>query len=385
MSTAALTKLLLPWIACLVWVGGFEAAVAAVPTEINFGVASVGLGGRPFVGGSVVSVVHVKGWLEEEFKDQGIKINWHFFKTAGPGVNEAYSNGVLDFAWQGDLPQLIGRASGLKVKYILGAGRRQYIYLAAKPNSSAARIEDIKGRSVAIHKGTCLQLSIARLLAAHGLRERDLKVYNMDGLAAASALGSGDLELAFGAFNLLALRDQGLAKVIYSGAEDDGRYGCSGGFTVTEDFLARYPDITRRVVKTIVKAARWSADPANRGELYAIWAKSGFPLEHFKEEWDSQDLKRKLSPLIDDFQINRYRVALEDARKFGLVRGKVDFDRYFDRSYLEAALTELGLQDFWIPEDAEGKPQSPIPHPESGARISAVSNARGPQGPEHAP
>lgn len=355
MKTPVTTLKRLVWLANVLFAGWIGTAGAEVPKEINFGVASIGLGGRPFVGGSVASVAHVKGWLEEEFRAEGIKVNWHFFKTAGPGVNEAYSNRALDFAWQGDLPQLIGRSSGLKVKYILGGGRRQYFYLAARPDSTASRIEDIKGRSVAIHKGTCPQLSIARLLAAHGLRERDLRVYNMDGLSAASALGSGDLELAFGAFNLLSLRDQGLAKIIYSGSEDDGKYGCSTGFTVTEAFANKYPDITRRVVKTIVRAAHWAADPANRDELYEIWAKSGVPFAHYKEEWDTQDLKRKLSPLIDDFQLNRYRVALEDARKFGLVRGRIDFDRWIDRSYLDAALTELNLQDFWIPEDADGK------------------------------
>jgi hypothetical protein len=36
------------------------------------------------------------------------------FKGAGPAVNEGFANDQLDFAYQGDLPSLIGRAPYLK-------------------------------------------------------------------------------------------------------------------------------------------------------------------------------------------------------------------------------------------------------------------------------
>ncbi len=167
------------------------------PSEINFGVASVGIGGRPQVGGNFIAVAHAKGMLEEEFKADGIKINWFFFKTAGPGVNEAYSNKLLDFAWQGDLPQIIAKANGLPTKYILAAGRRATYYVAATEDSSANSIKDLKGRKASIFKGTCTQLTAARLLQDNGLSEKDLKVYNMDTNTQTAALASKDVEAVF--------------------------------------------------------------------------------------------------------------------------------------------------------------------------------------------
>jgi sulfonate transport system substrate-binding protein len=332
-----------------------HAAAPEKPKVINFGIAATGVGGRPFVGGGAYSVAHVKRYLEQEFEKDGIQVQWHFFKNAGAAVNEAYSSGQLDFAMQGDLPQLIARAGGLKVKYILAAYRRGNLYLAARKDSTANGIEDIKGRKVGLHKGTCLQLGVARLLADHGIREKDLKVYNMDYLTSATALGNGELELTFGVYNLYYLRDQGLAKLIYGGKDDGGKYGCAAGYTVTEDFAAKYPDITQRVVNALVKATYWTMQEENRDEVYEIWAKSGIPLQHFKEDWDGQDWKQKQSPLIDDYLVNSYRVSFEDARKFGLVRGKLDFDRYFDRGYLDKALAELKLQGYWKEEDAAGQ------------------------------
>ena len=335
------------------WLG--RDALADTPKVINFGIAAVGVGGRPFVGGSSVSVVQFQSLLEEEFKKDGIEVKWHFFKNAGPGVNEAYSNHALDFAWQGDLAQLIGRASGLKIKYILSSYRRGYFYLAAAKGSTANSIKDIKGRKVSLHKGTCTQLSIARLLADNGLSERELKSFNMDALTALSALAKGDLELTFGAINLYALRDQGLAKIIYSGAQDDGKYGCAAGVTVTEDFANTYPEITQRVVNAIIKGSRWASDEANRQALFEIWGKSGIPKEYYQEEWKTQDLKRKTSPLVDDYIVNSYQRSYEDAKKFGLLRGTIDFNQFFDRSYLERGLEQLHLKDYWKPENAKGE------------------------------
>lgn len=350
-------KMSLLWPYALAVYGLFVLSALSVaadqPALIRLGVASVGVGGRSFVGGSALATVHERQLLEQEFKKDGIEIQWSFFKTAGPGVNEAYANGQLDFAWQGDLPQLIGKASGLKTRYLLSSTRRGYLYLAAGTNSKLHAVKDLRGRKVAIHKGTCLQLSIDRLLAANGLRERDLKVYNMDFLTAGAALANGQIDAALGTSNTFDLEEQGAARLIYSGAEDDGRFGCATGVTVTEAFAEKYPDITQRVVTTLVTGAYWTAQPENRQAVYEIWTKSGYPIRYFAREWDTQDFSRKFSPLLDDFLINSYRVSFDDAKKLGLLRGQIDFNQWFDSRYLQRALTELQLTHYWHAEGAQ--------------------------------
>lgn len=330
-------------------------ALADAPQEINFGVANVGVGGRPQIGGSWMAVAHAKGLLEEEFKKDGIKINWTFFKTAGPGVNEAYTNKLLDFAWQGDLPQIIGKANGLPTKFILSAGRRSTYYIATTESSSAQTVKDLKDRKVSIFKGTCLQLIGARLLRDNGLTEKDLKLYNMDTGTATAALASKDVEAVLSGNNLFAVRDRGLAKILWNGKEHGGRYGCSTGLTVTEEFEAKYPDIVQRVVTTFVKAAQWTADPANATAFYQLSAKSGTPFQHFKQDLEGYDLKKNQSPLIDEWFVESYRRAIADARAFGLLREgtDIDLDAWFERKYLDKALADLKLQDFWTPEKAD--------------------------------
>ena len=87
-------------------------------------------GGDPITwGGSPGGVVRVNQWLEQAFAADGVKVEWLFFKGAGPAVNEALSNRQIDFAYQGDLPQVVGRANGLKTKLLLVSGARNNLYL----------------------------------------------------------------------------------------------------------------------------------------------------------------------------------------------------------------------------------------------------------------
>src|SRR3954470_19595950 len=132
--------------------GPVQAQSAEQPKVIRIGVAAVGVGNRPFLGGNSVGLAHARGAFEQEFKKDGIRIEWSFLQGAGPAVNEAIANGLLDFAWQGDLPSIIGRAGGLKTKLLLASGIRSDSYIAVPADSPINSIEDLRGKRVALFK-----------------------------------------------------------------------------------------------------------------------------------------------------------------------------------------------------------------------------------------
>lgn len=346
----AMTSILLGWSCDNV------AFSADAPATINIAFSGVGLGGKPQVGSVYIATAHARGMLEEEFRPDNIQIRWHFFKGAGPATNEAFANHLIDFGFQGDLPSVVGKAGGLKTKILLSGGARSPSYVAVTSDSTAASIEDLKGRKVAIFKGTANQLAAARILEAHGLSEKDLKVYNMDTGTAAAALASKDVEAVFGGVDLLALRDRGVAKIIYSIKGQEEKFSASTALLVTEEFAAAYPEITARVVKVMLRAAQWSSEEDNRDRLFLLWAKSGTPYSHYKESYEGP-LKLRTTPLMDDFFVARYKAAVEDCKKFGLIRADVNVEQWIDRSFFEAALQELNLLSYWQPYDAGGSPQ----------------------------
>jgi len=342
----------------------FAALVAAIapglhaqeaPKVIRVGVATGGVGSPVRVGGFPAATVYTEGLLEQEFKKDGIAIEWQFFKGAGPAVNEALVNGQLDFAWQGDLPSIVHRAQGVKTRIILANGVRNGLYLAVPGDSPIQRIEDLKGKRVSVFKGTNLHLAVVRVLAAHGLKESDVRLINLDLPGAQAALATKDIDAAFGYIELFVLRDKGIAKVIYSAREDSYKFTRQTALLVTDEFERKYPQIVQRVVTVNVRSAREYSDESKRDALFAQWGRAQVPDKYWREDFLGEPLRTRQSPLLDPFLVARYKDAYQEALQLKLVRGKADIDSWFERRYLNTALKQLKLEDYWPVYQADGK------------------------------
>lgn len=333
---------------------GINARAANLPAVIRFGVAQPAIGNPPAFSGSSAAIAHAKGLVEEEFKAEGVKVEWYFFKGAGPAVNEALVNNQLDFAFQGDLPAIVGRSAGLKTKLVLATGIRANIYLGVPIDSPIQSVKDLRGKRVAIFKGTNAQLPINRVLETNGLNEKDFKSINLDTATAFAALTTKDIDAAFGNINLLRLRDSKAARIVYGSKGGSPVFTCQGHILATEGFEKQYPEATARVVKAMVKAAKWSSDEVNREEVLRLWARAGTPYENWKEDYAGEPLRVRLNPNFDPFLIARYKDAVEQAYKFKLSRAKFDVDQWIDQRYLKAALTQLKLENYWPVYQANG-------------------------------
>lgn len=324
-------------------------------STIRLGVAQPAIGNPPGFYGSSISIAHAKGWIEQEFSRDNIKVEWFFFKGAGPAVNEALANKQLDFAFQGDLPAIVAKAAGIKTKLILATGVRSNIYLAVPPDSPIQSVKDLRGKRVAIFKGTNAQLPINRLLEAHGLAEKDLRALNLDTAAGKAALATKDIDALFGGLDLISLRLNGTARIVYSSKGDSPIFTRQGHLLVTEEFATTHPALTQRVAKAVVQTARWASDDLNRDEVFRIWARTGFPYEVWKEDYDGEPLRVRFNPQFDPFLVARYKDAVEQAYKFKLTRSRFNVDDWIDTRFLKAALSELKLETYWPVYQANGK------------------------------
>lgn len=332
------------------------AAHAAPPETIRIGVAQAG-GGDPITwGGSPAGVARNQHWLEDALKSSGVKVEWLFFKGAGPAVNEALSNKQIDFAYQGDLPSLVGRANGLDTKLLLASGTRSNLYLVTPPKSDIHSIADLKGRKVSIFRGTNGHIVVINLLAANGLTERDVKGVNLDSGSSQAALVSNGVDAAFGGLEWFKVRDQGLAKIVYSTQGKDPAFTRQAGLVVRTEFEQAHPQEVQRVVDVFVRAAQWASDERNRSALFETWAKGGIPVASWAADFEGQSLAVRNSPLLDEFVVSRYKAVLGDALKLKLIRKRVAVDDWIEPKYLRAALKSQGLEGHWAPYDAAGKP-----------------------------
>ncbi|MGT2476961.1 ABC transporter substrate-binding protein [Paraburkholderia terrae] len=331
-------------------------AHADKPAVIRIGVAQQGAGDPPTFGGSPAATVQQLQLLEKEFAADGIKVEWLFFKGAGPAVNEAIADKSLDFAFQGDLPSVLGRANGLKTRILLESGVRVGVKIAVPPDSPVQSVKDLKGRRVSIFRGTNLQLVADNVLAANQLDERDLHVINLDSASSLAALSSKGIDASVNDYHLYKLRDQGLAKIIYESQTDGPQFTRQSHLLVLDDFDRAHPDIVQRVVNGFVKGAQWSSDEANRDALFKLWAKSGVTYTSWQAEFANQPLKSRNSPLVDPFIVARYKAVASDALKLKLIRQPVEVDGWFETRYLDNALRTQSLEHYWTRYDAQGKP-----------------------------
>lgn len=317
-------------------------------TEIRIGVGGTGAGGRPIMGGNVLGYVASKNLLEQRLAPLGAKVKWNFFPGAGPAVNESFANGLLEFSWSSEQVALAARASGIKLRTVLAAGREMPSAVVVLSDSKIARVEDLKGKKVALFRGTGGQLSADRILEAHGLREKDLVIQNIPNQALQSSLASRQVEAAFvGTTMALQFQDQGLVRVLYNSLDDPRVQGLSSGLQVAESFEAKHPELVQLVVDAFVEASRLVALEEHREDVLREWSRSGTPYAIWKRDLEGVSLKRRFDPRIDTSFRRLIGQSNRDLVKFGLLRKEVDLQAVLESKYVDSSIARLGLHSFW--------------------------------------
>lgn len=320
---------------------------------IRIGVPDQSAGSKPFIEGPV-GMAFIRHQLEAVFKPQGIEVQWQFFKGAGPAVNEALANRQLDFVYLGDLAAIIGKANGLPTRLLLGS-RGSDSYLAATTASGIKQLADLRGKRVAVYRGTADQLAFDRALQTVGLNERSMQVINLDWSAGKAALAAGRVDAVWGGVSLLALRGDKINVVVKSG--DSGRQNTTqAGFLGTQAFIQAWPQATQQIIDVLVKNAAEISDPANREAWSAEMAQqSQIPQALFLEDLRPEDLNFTTSPRIDPFLTDSFSSSVEQAKSGRLIRNSVEVSQWVDGQFVEQALKAQQLENHWPQYDAKGQ------------------------------
>ena len=328
---------------------------ADAPTVINFGVAQVGKGGVPYSNGGIAGLADQRKALQAELADQNIEVKWHYFKGAGPAVNEALANKQLDFATQGDMPGVVGKAGGLDTRLLLADSLLSSNFLVVPVDSPAKSLADLKGKRVALFKGTNLHLVTLRALQHEGLRERDFRHVNMDFATMAAALASRDIDGAWLAQTAFDLESAGIGRIAYDTRAVDPKLTRQSHILVRGEFERQHPEIVQKVVNALVKTAVWATEEENRDEVFRLWANSGTAESSLRAEQKGQSFLRRYSPRLDGFFFERYQATVRESKALGLLRNDIDVRQWIEPRYVNQALEQLGLQARWPAYDADSR------------------------------
>jgi sulfonate transport system substrate-binding protein len=201
----------------------------------------------------VSMVLKEKGLLEKEFAKDGIGILW--VQTLGSNKALEYLNaGSIDFGSTAGSAALLGRINGNPIKSIYVFSKPEWTALVTRKDTQINTIRDLKGKRVAVTRGTDPHIFLVRALLSVGMTEKDISEVLLQHPDGKVALIRGDVDAWAGLDPMMAQAQVEDGGRLFYRNKDANTYGILNS---SEDFLKTYPDLARRVLAVYDQARKY--------------------------------------------------------------------------------------------------------------------------------
>jgi len=199
-------------------------------------------------------VLKNKGFLEQDLVNDGISVEW----TQSLGSNKALellNSKSVDFGSTAGAAALIGKANGNPIKAIYVYSRPEWTALVVRKDSPIQKVEDLKGKEVAVTRGTDPHIFLLRALHEAGLSEKDIQMVVLQHPDGRIALEKGDVDAWAGLDPMMAQTEiQQGSRLFYRNVN----FNSYGVLDVREEFAQQHPEYVRRVLAAYEKARLWA-------------------------------------------------------------------------------------------------------------------------------
>ncbi|MGB6536356.1 MAG: aliphatic sulfonate ABC transporter substrate-binding protein [Xanthobacteraceae bacterium] len=201
----------------------------------------------------VSMVLKERGLLEKEFAKDGIGIRW--VQTLGSNKALEFLNaGSIDFGSTAGSAALLGRINGNPIKSIYVYSRPEWTALVTRKDTPIQKITDLRGKRVAVTRGTDPHIFLVRALLSVGMTERDINEVLLQHPDGKIALIRGDVDAWAGLDPMMAQAQVEDGARLFYRNKDANTYGILNS---REEFLSAYPDLTRRVLAVYEVARKY--------------------------------------------------------------------------------------------------------------------------------
>ena len=207
-----------------------------------------------------------KGFLEKELAKDGIAVRWVQTNSSSNAL-QFLNAGSIDFGSTAGSAALVARINGNPIKSIYVYSRPEWTALVTTKESPISKVEDLKGRKVAMVRGTDPHIFLVRALFSAGLTDKDIiPVLVQQHADGGNLLIRGDVDAWAGLDPMMAQHEiKDGARLFYRKPEAN----TWGILNVREEFAKDHPDIVPRVISAYEEARKYSL--ANYGELKKIF------------------------------------------------------------------------------------------------------------------
>lgn len=171
-------------IAAALSASAFNVMAETAPKQVTIG----------FQKANIFALLKYRGTLDAEFKKQGIAVKWVEF-PAGPQMLEGLNVGSIDLAATGDAPPTFAQAAQADLVYLAHSPANPKTEAIVVPeNSDIKTVADMKGKRVALNKGSDVNYLLVSALENAGLSYKDVKAIYLPPADARAAFQRGAVD-----------------------------------------------------------------------------------------------------------------------------------------------------------------------------------------------
>ena len=205
----------------------------------------------------LLPIVKERGVLEAALKEQGVSIKWVEF-PAGPQLLEGLNVGSVAFGEAGEAPPIFAQAANSNIVYVANQpAAPKAEALIVQKNSNIHTIQDLKGKRIALNKGSNVHYLLVKLLEENKIKLSEIDVVYLPPADARAAFerGSIDAWVIWDPFFAAAEQQIG-ARVIATGEHLVKNYQF---YLADRQFAEQHPKVLQAVVNELNTTTQWVA------------------------------------------------------------------------------------------------------------------------------
>lgn len=219
-------------------------------------------------GGGLLAVLKAQGTLERAFAAQGYHLSWREFQ-AGPQLLEALNAGSIDVGYTGSPPPIFAQAAGIDLVYLGAEPASEAVEAILVPDASPIHdVAGLKGRKVAVQKGSSANFLLVAALEKAGLGFKDIQPVYLPPADARAAFASGSVD-AWVVWDpyLAAIQQSQPVRVL---ADYKGLLHANSFYEGSRRFADAHPEAIRLLLAELAQAGAWAS--AHKPEVSRILA-----------------------------------------------------------------------------------------------------------------
>lgn len=204
-------------------------------------------------------------------ENKGYDVTW-VLSAGSNKANEGLRSDALDFGSTAGAAALVARANGTPIKVVEIYSKPEWAALVVGRDSPIRTVAELRGKKIAVTKGTDPYYFLLQALDTAGLQRGDVEIVNLQHADGKTALERGDVDAWSGLDPFIAqtVQESG-ARLLYR----NPNFNSYGTLNAREDVLADKPEAAQSVVDAYEEARAWAiAHPNELTDLLAREAKT---------------------------------------------------------------------------------------------------------------